>query len=44
LNTPEDIAAAIEEHLTLALEEVRTLVEELGAESTQPALIVGATE
>lgn len=30
LDTPEDIAAAIEGHLTLALEEVRALVEELG--------------
>jgi type I restriction enzyme M protein len=29
LDTPEDIAAAIEGHLTLALEEVRALVEEL---------------
>ena len=30
LFTPEDIAAAVEGHLTLALEEVRALVEELG--------------
>lgn len=30
LDTPEDIASAIEGHLTLALEEVRALVEELG--------------
>jgi type I restriction enzyme M protein len=30
LDTPEGIAAAIEGHLTLALEEVRALVEELG--------------
>ena len=29
LDTPEDIASAIEGHLTLALEEVRALVEEL---------------
>ena len=34
LDTPDDIAAAIEGHLTLALEEVRALVEELGEGAT----------
>lgn len=33
LETPEDIAAAIEGHLTLALMEVRALVEELGEDA-----------
>lgn len=33
LDTPEDIAAAIEGHLTLALEEVQALVEELAEEA-----------
>jgi type I restriction enzyme M protein len=38
LQTPEEIAAAIELHLTAALEEVRALVEELGSEATDIAL------
>jgi len=33
LEAPEDIAAAIEAHLSVALEEIRGLVEELGGES-----------
>lgn len=35
LETPEEIASAIEGHLTAALEEVRALVEELGRESVE---------
>lgn len=35
LDTPEDIAAAIEGHLTLALEEVRALFEEMGDRATE---------
>lgn len=38
LETPEEIVAAIEEHLASALEEVRTLVEELNSEPTQLGL------
>jgi type I restriction enzyme M protein len=38
LETPEEIASAIEGHLAAALEEVRALVEELGAEATEPAI------
>lgn len=38
LDTPEDIAAAIEGHLTLALEEVRALVEELGEGAAESEL------
>lgn len=38
LNDPEDIAVAIETHLMLALDEVRGLVEELGAEVPKAAL------
>lgn len=47
LETPEDIAAAIEGHLTLALEEVRALVEELGedtAEAESEMIIAEAAE
>jgi type I restriction enzyme M protein len=42
LETPEDIASAIEGHLTMALEEVRRLVEELGAEPTEPTIMEAA--
>jgi len=42
LETPEDIASAIEGHLTLALEEVRRLVEELGGESIESSLMEAA--
>ena len=42
LETPEDIAAAIEGHLTAALEEVRALAEELGGETIEPALVEAA--
>jgi type I restriction enzyme M protein len=38
LETPEDIAAAIELHLSSALVEVRALVEELGIDVIAPAL------
>lgn len=38
LTDPEDIAAAIETHLMFALEEVRGLVEELGADAPAVAL------
>ena len=34
LEAPEDVAAAIENHLSTALEEIRTLVEELGNKTT----------
>jgi type I restriction enzyme M protein len=37
LDTPEDIASAIEAHLALALEEVRALVEELDDGAGEPA-------
>ncbi|MCL9982951.1 MAG: type I restriction-modification system subunit M [Erythrobacter sp.] len=36
LDSPEDIASAIEGHLTLALEEVRALMEELEEPATEP--------
>lgn len=36
LETPEDIASAIEAHLSLALEEVRALVEELDGGTDEP--------
>lgn len=43
LDTPEDIASAIEGHLTLALEEVRALVEELANAAGEPVAVeVGA--
>ena len=38
LETPEDIAAAIEGHLKLALEEIGALVGELGGEADEPVL------
>jgi type I restriction enzyme M protein len=38
LETPEDIAAAIELHLSSALVEVRALVEELGVNVIAPAI------
>jgi type I restriction enzyme M protein len=38
LETPEDIAAAIELHLSSALVEVRALVEELGVDVIAPAI------
>lgn len=41
LETPEEIAAAIEGHLTSALEEVRALLEELG-EADAPVLAEAA--
>ncbi|WP_316195149.1 N-6 DNA methylase [Bradyrhizobium sp. SZCCHNRI3052] len=44
LEAPEDIAAAIEGHLTAALEEVRALVEELGAETALADLVEEAAE
>lgn len=45
LDTPEDISAAIEAHLSTALEEVRALLEELGDGAPQPdAGIVEAAE
>lgn len=44
LEAPEDIAAAIEGHLTAALEEVRALVEQLGGESAAVAAIEEAAE
>lgn len=40
LDTPEDIAAAIEGHLTAALEEVRALVEELEPKAQADAALV----
>jgi len=43
LETPEDIAAAIEVHLTLALQEVRALVEEFGNEA-EVLVLAEATE
>jgi type I restriction enzyme M protein len=42
LETPEDIAAAIEGHLTTSLEEVRALLEEFGSDAVQPPLIEAA--
>jgi len=42
LETPEDIAAAIEGHLKLALEEVVALVAELGGETDAPELAEAA--
>jgi len=42
LNTPEDIAAAIEGHLKLALEEIGALVQELGGETDEPVLAEAA--
>ena len=38
LTDPEDIAGAIETHLMLALDEVRGLIEELGAEAPAAGL------
>lgn len=38
LDTPEDIAAAIELHLSSALVEIRALVEELGVDTISPAI------
>jgi type I restriction enzyme M protein len=38
LETPEEIAAAIESHLSSTLEEVRALMEELGADTIAPSL------
>jgi type I restriction enzyme M protein len=40
--TPEDIAAAIERHLSAAMEEVRSLVAELGGASDDPQLVEAA--
>jgi len=42
LDTPEDIAAAIEGHLKVALEEIAALVAELDAEASEPALAEAA--
>lgn len=39
LDTPEDIAAAIKGHLTLALQEVAALVEELGDASPEADVV-----
>jgi type I restriction enzyme M protein len=44
LDTPEEIVAAIEGHLTLALEAVRALVEELGEENVDAEREVGVAE
>jgi type I restriction enzyme M protein len=44
LEAPEDIAAAIEGHLSTALEEIRALVEELGGETTASDVIEEAVE
>jgi type I restriction enzyme M protein len=42
LETPEDIAAAIEGHLASALDEVQALVDELGGETVEPKLAEAA--
>ncbi|MET3436070.1 class I SAM-dependent DNA methyltransferase [Sphingomonas sp. 1185] len=42
LDTPEDIAAAIEGHLMAALEEIGALVAELGSETEEPILAEAA--
>jgi type I restriction enzyme M protein len=42
LETPGDIASAIEGHLTMALDEVRRLVEELGGDVIEPTLAEAA--
>jgi type I restriction enzyme M protein len=42
LETPEEIAAAIEGHLMAALEEVQRLVEELSGQRIEPALTEAA--
>jgi type I restriction enzyme M protein len=42
LDTPEDIAAAIEGHLKLALEEIGALVAELGGDADAPELAEAA--
>ncbi|MCP1927375.1 N-6 DNA methylase [Bradyrhizobium elkanii] len=44
LEAPEDIAAAIEEHLSTALAEIRALVEELSAETQAADVIEEAAE
>ncbi|MGJ5181266.1 N-6 DNA methylase [Bradyrhizobium oligotrophicum] len=44
LEAPEDIAAAIEVHLSAALEEIRALSEQLSAETTVPPEVEEAAE
>lgn len=44
LEAPEDIAAAIEGHLSTALEEIRGLLEDLGTETTPAEMIDEAAE